>query len=845
MSVGRYILLAENDPDALNATKLRLETKGFTVFPASGPDEARLILQQKRVHLAIVDIRLEDDSSGYDTSGLDLARKIDPIVARIILTGYPSYDYLREILGQAIAGIPPDDFLTKQEGPEALLQAVEKVFREKVAINYALEIEWGHSVSLRQLVDEIKDFSQADEATKKAAEEELEELLRRLFFKESKIKVYYMTRGRGGSGVALVRPFYGQMEGALVVVKFGKRESIEREVANYGEYVEPFILKQATVMVGQPVQLHRLAGCKFLFVGLSPERLRDFNAFYREYQDDKVPPDRLYSVLENIFAESCKIWYVGKRDWADGDEDLISGFERQLSLDSPEQRQELRENLEALLDGKFFHRVAFSSKNEGIHVTLGKTEHLLPNPIRFLQEKPEFFPHPSFMCIVHGDLNGRNMFVDEAGRVWLIDFYKTGLGPIFADVAELESAIKFELLKAKNLWALYKFEKTLLKADQFTEDIQANFALPELNKAWAAIKKLRRIAFEIGESDDMREYYASLFFYALKMITWQGISSVEKARRPIRQRHALLSAAMICDKLLGSSQGKKGVVFLAHEYQEPWWGWIYGELKPFITGQGYEVRHPKDEAPGGVLWERIANMISGASLSLCEMTTMNGNVCFELGYAMGLRKPFFALINTDHIRRQEVPPVLQGEWWVVYLTDQELHEKVGRILSQQHHTEPWHFFEQETFKARLQTAKTRRGSALLAVANVPRQRQDIYPALEKALTETCGWRVEPLFLERQTDLGELCLQIIQHELIVGSLSSDEATSAPYANAELALALGMACGAKKKVIILQEQGCQVLADMRTLTRQFRGKNGAANVLREELKRMFPRRCKRGK
>ena len=60
-----------------------------------------------------------------------------------------------------------------------------------------------------------------------------------------------------------------------------------------------------------------------------------------------------------------------------------------------------------------------------------------------------------------------------------------------------------------------------------------------------AIEAIRREAASINEDDDPAEYYAHLFFYALKLVSWQGISQLDQSRYPVRQRHALYSAAKI------------------------------------------------------------------------------------------------------------------------------------------------------------------------------------------------------------------------------------------------------------------------------------------------------------
>ncbi|MGD9099522.1 MAG: response regulator, partial [Anaerolineae bacterium] len=65
------LLVVDNSSHVRQSSKLFLQTQGYQVFTASDPVEARRLLSEQRVHLAIVDIRLEDDDDPQDTSGLD------------------------------------------------------------------------------------------------------------------------------------------------------------------------------------------------------------------------------------------------------------------------------------------------------------------------------------------------------------------------------------------------------------------------------------------------------------------------------------------------------------------------------------------------------------------------------------------------------------------------------------------------------------------------------------------------------------------------------------------------------------------------------------------------------
>lgn len=122
------ILFADNNPDFLATRQEFLEQQGYHVIPVLNTEAARSELAGRNVSLAILDIRLEDDEDEKDMSGLALA-KADAYrnIPKIILTGFPSYDVVREALRQGPGGLSPAlAFLEKKEGREAMLIAVKR-----------------------------------------------------------------------------------------------------------------------------------------------------------------------------------------------------------------------------------------------------------------------------------------------------------------------------------------------------------------------------------------------------------------------------------------------------------------------------------------------------------------------------------------------------------------------------------------------------------------------------------------------------------------------------------------------------------------------------------------------
>lgn len=124
------ILFADNDSFFLTTRSEFLEQHGYQIVPAGEPLEAKRIIEQGQVDLAILDLRLINDDDDKDVSGLSVAKESFPAVPKIIMTRFPSVEAVRAALGPALDGLPPAvDFVAKQEGPQALLTAVRKVLR--------------------------------------------------------------------------------------------------------------------------------------------------------------------------------------------------------------------------------------------------------------------------------------------------------------------------------------------------------------------------------------------------------------------------------------------------------------------------------------------------------------------------------------------------------------------------------------------------------------------------------------------------------------------------------------------------------------------------------------------
>lgn len=121
------VLLADNSLEYSRSLAELLKIEGYQVVLAANSTEARRLLEQGGIDLAILDLRLSEDDDTQDLSGLELAQDIAPSIPKIILTAYPSIQVVREALKQHLDGLPiATDFVTKVDGPNAILSSIER-----------------------------------------------------------------------------------------------------------------------------------------------------------------------------------------------------------------------------------------------------------------------------------------------------------------------------------------------------------------------------------------------------------------------------------------------------------------------------------------------------------------------------------------------------------------------------------------------------------------------------------------------------------------------------------------------------------------------------------------------
>jgi len=156
------ILFADNDLSLLETSKEFLEKSGYTVITATNPKEATTKLETDGIDVAVLDIRLENDEDERDRSGLILAKNVARSVPKIIVTNFPSYDYVREALRPQLDGLQVAvKFIDRNEGLGAVREAIEDVLgilsAQKVGVpaKRKVFVAHGHNFETRDIVNDF------------------------------------------------------------------------------------------------------------------------------------------------------------------------------------------------------------------------------------------------------------------------------------------------------------------------------------------------------------------------------------------------------------------------------------------------------------------------------------------------------------------------------------------------------------------------------------------------------------------------------------------------------------------------------------------------------------------
>ena len=358
-------------------------------------------------------------------------------------------------------------------------------------------------------------------------EDDWRSMIRRLYRDSSRV---ILTQLSGGYNAKTFRVASYDKDGRRLlptVLKIGLPEMIRREEEAHRIYVQRFILNNSTMILGTAA-VSSWAALRYNFLGITGPETRLH--WLLDYYVSRPTADIL-ALMDRLYTQILKPWY-GQPRW------------EPIDLYADHTPLHLFPNLCEHAERDF----GFSPDLETIACDeLGIT---LPNPFLFLRAE---YPMRAgrarlwYKAINHGDLNMKNVLVDEQENLYVIDFSETRPRNIVSDFARMESIVKFQVMHvetAEELALMVEFEQGLAEVERMG-DVPPNRYRgknPEVAKAYAVICRLRGYANTVTLFEtDMEPYWLALLEWTYSVLSYD--------EPPLRRKLAAYSAAIICGRI--------------------------------------------------------------------------------------------------------------------------------------------------------------------------------------------------------------------------------------------------------------------------------------------------------
>lgn len=512
------ILVVENDPAQRSDLIQTLKLWGYIPHAAAVAEntpnaqealleDARQKARHYRCHIAIVDMRLKDDSNTSDTSGLALVSDLAPTIS-IIVSGYRDAETVHAAF-RAAPSAPQRayDFIRKEDGPEALRDTIREIEKE-IWRRREVECIRPQAITSEAL---IRQFFPHDQSVPL---DEVDDVLRRLFPKAGRLTIEAVNASQGPSiwpltGHTVVLRVIVDNNAVPVLVKLAPSGQIRNELANF-EAIRDNVGSLCYAEPGrEPVTVWDVGGATYRFLGsINGDRATTFCDFYGS-------PGRTEAEIAQALDSFQRFWNLHAHQRPTAQPDRATVFRAYTDVWGVKWCKRL---------------VEYQS-----HPLLAKYRCLFPevdslNPITWLVNRIELCADgkhndsrlPSTqLAMTHGDLHGGNLFVDSRGSVWVIDYERTGFGPIVQDWVELEHDILTNLVEVgADEWPAYqRLLAGLLETDTIRLTTPTPAELGRFEKEWRLIGRLRALAADDADAADGQPYVWGLLFNALFRLT--------------------------------------------------------------------------------------------------------------------------------------------------------------------------------------------------------------------------------------------------------------------------------------------------------------------------------------
>ena len=581
------ILLADNNRLFLDTRAEFLQNEGFEVLKAHTVEEAHHVLQSEVIHLAILDIRMVNDDDPRDISGLLLAQEeAYRSVAKIILTGFPSYEYVRDALGAALKGLPPAvAFLAKKEGAGALLQAVREAFAKSVQVNWDIVIQHNkhepitffHLVTLLEEELENKIFP--------ARAMEMDDLFRRLFHEVEQIRIDRLLWKREGCVALAVFAFAAGRTPESLVVTSGLKTNIAEETRRYQAFAPKAPSQHTTARTASTETIHFAANV-YSLAGTDLENTHSLIELYRT-----GPEKSFNAVLNNLYEQTLADW-SHEKNILEEHRTLDELYRTRLNL-TAEREDQVADRLQSLVRQMPTLGLKIERGAGSFTLRFGGLSFSYPDPAPIIYQKFTI-GQPVLLSNTPGMLSGENILTNGTNRAWLTDFAGAGLAPVLWNFVTLEAAIRFDWVafdwvETYKLQWLHDLEQALVEG-HFSR-LEASEVVAPIRKPLRAIRMIRQLAAEAVGQDTL-PYHFGMLFHAASRLAEFNPAAPHTSKELARPAHALIAAAMICRRITQTHRplsasvdaSVSGIRIDKDNYEV----WVDGEKIP-LGGQSYDL----------------------------------------------------------------------------------------------------------------------------------------------------------------------------------------------------------------------------------------------------------------
>ena len=516
------LLVVDNDLEDSQQLADLLLRWGYQPFVISGLGtdllaNAAAAVQRHRCHLALVDMHLLDDTDPDDRSGLDLMPQLRPALT-IMTSGSVSPMAAAESIRQGAQA-----FIGKEEDPKRLRATLDQIAPRACASRRQLKI-YPHGLS-EQLVPY---FFPDDRLT---PHDEVNDVLAGLFPEARLLQVEIMEGTVVPDPTRVPRPrnrvLVVRQENRLPeVVKLARSSKIAKEVERYNEFVRGNLVGSFYSPLIQHHVLWDLGGAVYPYLG--GKDVHPFPTFFASYF-----PNEIEEALRRFFTRTWSKLYEERKT-----DEALNVFEAYNRVWDPDWYQRL------------------TGATSVLPAEVDAMQHWptidVPEPINWLRtciESGREMPTTA-LAVTHGDLHGDNMLVDDNRQIWVVDFERTGWGPILQDFIELESDIINRLADINDFPGFYRLCIWAAR-EKHLDDLPVPFSLPNqrLEKTYRVIRTLRRLANEVTRERDARPYLWGLVFNALFRASLVLKDENALIQRPPNLMRSLMFASILAHRL--------------------------------------------------------------------------------------------------------------------------------------------------------------------------------------------------------------------------------------------------------------------------------------------------------